>query len=306
MSKANRVLAILCSDIHLSSRPPIARSTEPDWFQAMERQLSQLRHLSEQHRAPVVCAGDIFDKWNSSPELINFALQHLPEDMYAVPGQHDLPNHNMEEIHRSAYWTLVQAGRVQHIDGKYGLDDLILYGFGWEQELTRVDKVDQKDTRHKLAVVHRYCWHHKDSCYEGAPQQNHSTPTLKVLRDYNAVVFGDNHKSWYWNDQFFGVMNCGSFFRRRIDEMSHRPVVGLLHRNGITPHYLKCHEDKFINVDEGLGLLEKGMDLTELVMDLKDLGDGALDFVEAVKRYFAKNGVPKSIRRIITQAMEGV
>ena len=29
------VIAVLCSDMHLSLKSPVARSAEPDWFQAM-------------------------------------------------------------------------------------------------------------------------------------------------------------------------------------------------------------------------------------------------------------------------------
>jgi hypothetical protein len=41
MSKT--ALAILVSDIHLSDKPPIFRSSEPDWFEAMKRPLDQLQ-----------------------------------------------------------------------------------------------------------------------------------------------------------------------------------------------------------------------------------------------------------------------
>src|SRR5690606_2165772 len=57
----DKVRALLVADIHLSHRPPIARAAEPDWYAAMERQLFQLRYLSDHYRAPVICAGDVFD-----------------------------------------------------------------------------------------------------------------------------------------------------------------------------------------------------------------------------------------------------
>ena len=37
--KSPQVLAILCSDLHLQMKPPVARSAEPDWFAAMRRPL---------------------------------------------------------------------------------------------------------------------------------------------------------------------------------------------------------------------------------------------------------------------------
>lgn len=299
------VIAILCSDIHLSLKPPIARSVEPDWLKAMDRQLKQLRQLQKKYDCPVVCAGDVFDRWNSSPELINFALDKLPH-LYAVPGQHDLPNHNWSELKRSAYWTLVEAGKITHLDGRWGDENLILYGFGWEQEITPVPKEDRKDKRVKLGVIHRYCWSKPSTCYKGAPDDRQISKMLKSLKGYDATVFGDNHIHWCWDDE--AIINCGSFFRRKIDEIRHQPVVGLLWKDSsgcITqPVRLDCAEDKYIDVEEGLELLERGLDLTELVDDLKSLGNGSLDFIESLFQYLEKNGITKSVRRIITQAME--
>ena len=100
------IIAIFAADLHLSLKAPIWRSTEQDWFEAMLRPLVELRTLATLHNCPIVYAGDIFDKWNSPPELINFAIEHLPKG-HAIPGQHDLPLHNYEDIRKSAYWTLV-------------------------------------------------------------------------------------------------------------------------------------------------------------------------------------------------------
>ena len=109
------VIAVLCSDIHLSLKCPVARSAEPNWLEATKRSLDELRSVAEEHNAHVVVAGDIFDRWNSPPEIINFAIENLP-NCYAIPGQHDLPNHRYEEIERSAYYTLIKAGIIENLN----------------------------------------------------------------------------------------------------------------------------------------------------------------------------------------------
>ncbi|GAG04154.1 unnamed protein product, partial [marine sediment metagenome] len=125
----SKVLALLCSDLHLSHVPPAARSAESDWYAAMKRPLDEIRELARLHgkadglkQVKILCAGDVFDssgadrrRWNSPPELINFAIDALPEGMYCIPGQHDLPNHNYGEIKRSAYWTLAKAGKLHNL-----------------------------------------------------------------------------------------------------------------------------------------------------------------------------------------------
>src|SRR5574339_574374 len=78
----SEVAFISVSDLHLSSEVPRARG-EKDWFPVMERYLEQLARLKKTYRCEVVYAGDIFDDWRVSAELINFTLKHLPSG-YAV------------------------------------------------------------------------------------------------------------------------------------------------------------------------------------------------------------------------------
>src|SRR3990172_3116798 len=106
LSQQAQPIAILTADWHLSHKPPIFRSTEPDWYAAMQRPLDEIISLSVIHHCPVLCAGDIFHKWNSPPELINFVMSQADCTKLTIAGQHDLPNHNFREIERSAYWTL--------------------------------------------------------------------------------------------------------------------------------------------------------------------------------------------------------
>src|SRR5688500_1062308 len=93
-------IAILCADLHLTMKQPACRDDD-DWMKTQAGYLSQLKMLQKSETMgpvlPILCAGDIFDKWNAPPELIHFALEHLPDGMICVPGQHDLPNHRMEE-----------------------------------------------------------------------------------------------------------------------------------------------------------------------------------------------------------------
>ena len=115
MRPEDEVIAIVCSDIHLSHKPPLARSGEPDWYVAMARPLNELRGLHSDYGVPVVIAGDIFDRWNSPPELIRFALDNLPKGAWVIPGQHDLPYHDYGALNRSALGVLIKADWVPNL-----------------------------------------------------------------------------------------------------------------------------------------------------------------------------------------------
>ena len=305
------IVAILCSDIHLCHKAPVARSAEPDWYAAMKRPLRQLTRLSSTYDCPVVIAGDIFDHWKSPPELINFAIENLPPDIYAIPGQHDLPFHVLDDMDKSAYGTLVRAERIQDISHGHPIalsDKLWIWGFAWgENVLPRNEDYFKggsgkalPDCNH-LAVIHSYIWM-KDRSYPGADKQARVGSWQKKLKGYSAAVFGDNHKGFTFGKH---LMNCGAFIRRKIDERKYTPQVGLLNKWGrIIPHYLDTSQDKFIDVESAAAIAESGLEMGVFLAELAGLGDTALNFLDSLTRYCKDNGVDKAIRKIILEASE--
>ena len=299
----SHIIAILCSDLHLSHTAPVARSLEPSWYDAMARALGELNDLTEDHHAPVICAGDIFDRWNSPPELINFAIKHLP-NMYAVPGQHDLPHHRLEDVKRSAYWTLVEAGVVVHLDkvGDGG-GELMLYPFPWGKEIKPCVREAGSKIIH-IAVAHQYVWEGQ-SKYDGAPKEANLSRFEKQLEGYDVAVFGDNHKGFMASTPNCTVFNCGTFLRRKADEIGYKPQVGLLYDDGmVKPHYLDTSQDKIESIEKTTANDE--LDITAFMAELNELGGDVLDFETAIERYVEKNGVTKPIREIIQRVLENV
>lgn len=302
MSKTDeKVIAILCADIHLSAKPPIWRSAEPDWYEAMQRPLKELRDLQKEYNCPVLCAGDVFDKWNSPPELINFALKFLPNNMHCIPGQHDLPDHNYREIERSAYWTLVHAGKICTFTEEWRFwDDFIYRGFPFGSKLKPCTK---KDDRMKVAVIHEYKWMRGHS-YPDAPEENKISGKLSKL-GYDVIVYGDNHKGFLFaNMEGTTVFNCGTLMRRHSDEIDYKPQVGLLLESGkVVAHFLDISDDMHIEgVDDSTPV--EDMDMSEFIEELKKLGETGLEFVQRVERFFKKNKTRKVVRKIIREGME--
>jgi hypothetical protein len=309
--QADEVIAVLCSDLHLSHKPPLLRSVEKCWYDAMARQLEQLTALATEHNCPVVCAGDIFDRWNSPPELVNFALRHLPR-MYAVPGQHDLPHHSYEDRHKSAYWTLVEAGKVEDLppDLPIHVDNgLCLWGFPWGHDLAPLSKECWGKSMWHIAVIHKYLWI-KGTNYPGAPTENRLKNLWPLLNGFDVALFGDNHihfssenlpnkgrRPFIWNN--------GSFMRRKADEVVSAPCVGLLRADGsVKPHFLDVSEDKFLEPD-ALAEVMAGAGFESFVQELSDLGGAAVDFADAVRRTLARDKVPEAVKKVILTALEG-
>ncbi len=295
-----KVIAILCADIHLSPKAPIWRSAEDDWFAAMQRPLDELTVLQLKYGCPILCAGDIFDKWNSPPELINFALEYLPKNMYCIPGQHDLPDHNYEEIKRSAYWTLVKAKKIKNISLSkiQGFSEMLVYGFPFGEKLTPA----KKDDRPQIALIHEYAWV-VGRCFPGAPEENRIKKQISDL-GYDVIVYGDNHFSFSGVSKNMSFFNCGCLMRRKSDEKQYAPQVGLLLESGkVKQHFLDISKDKYLDTIDDTTAVEE-LDIGEFLEELKKLGDTSLEFLEAVERFFKQHKTLKAVREILRKAGE--
>ncbi len=200
---SNKVIAILGGDLHASKKPPPARAGEPCWFRAQGRVLHEIGKLQSKYAAPLILPGDIFDHWDAttedsknpgrgeSTETINFLLNNLSGIIYAVPGNHDLPYHSLNDIKKSAYWTLVEAGRIKHLspNSPEPTDDLILEGFPHGCELTPGCQ-EESTFPLRLAVVHQYVWN-RECSYPNAPVDGRVSVFRKKLKNFDACVVGE-------------------------------------------------------------------------------------------------------------------
>jgi DNA repair exonuclease SbcCD nuclease subunit len=302
MKTNKQVIMLAVADIHLSHKAPVARSAEEDWYSAMARQLTELSQLAIEHRVPIVCAGDIFDKWNSPAELINFAIKYLPK-MYAIPGQHDLPQHSYEDIKKSAYWTLVEAGTITHFDKTIdvaGTHPIRLHGFPYGFSVNSIGK--KHDLIIEIAIIHAYIWA-KDKGHIGADENKRAKEWMKNLTRFDFAIFGDNHIPFTVKGEECTIVNCGGFYRRRSDEVKHKPSVVKLYSDGSTErHYLDTKKDKFIDVKEILSKIGDN-EIEGFLDELNSLADASIDFRSAIEQSIEKMKVTESVKRVILKAM---
>lgn len=296
-------IAVACSDLHLTLQTPACRK-EQNWLEVQIDYLGQLRGLASDYKVPVICAGDIFDRWNPPPELIRFALIHLPEGMLCVPGQHDLPNHSMDQKHRSGYGVLAEAHKIVDLSEEEWLIPsgmaFVAYGFGWGQEILPPSN-ESKGIPH-IAVIHRYCWA-KGCSFPGATEDTNVNAYTKELQGYDVAVFGDNHKGFLANRHSKPkIVNCGTFIRRKADEIMCEPAVMLIYDDGsVKTVYLKTDRDQFH--DNAKEREKEDIDLRSFMQNLEELGEQGMDFREAVKRYLDTNEVKPNVRKIILTAL---
>lgn len=299
-------VALLMSDIHLCHVPPVARSPEPEWYAAMARPLREVRLLVKNLDVPVLCAGDVFDRWNSPPELVNFALDNLPDDMIVVPGQHDLPNHSIEEIKRSAFWTLVACGKARFVDrgGPVRLGGLEIHGFPYG---STPEPKSGKDRSISVALCHRYVHCEGATAYPGAPAEANVRGLGDSLSGYHVAVFGDNHIPFSAKVRDCLVWNCGCLIRRKSDERKITPAVGIMMGDGtVDRHELAVDEDFWLDdVAEDTTVID-GLDnaMDGFLDSLESDAEDSLDFRDGVRKAAAAMG-DRRVEKILTEVLDG-
>jgi DNA repair exonuclease SbcCD nuclease subunit len=303
MSNLPFPIAILMADVHLSHTAPAARSHEPDWYEAMRRQLVWLRELQSKLNIPILIAGDIFHKYNPPVELVNFALQELPNRITAIPGQHDLPFHNMDDIHKSAYWTLVEAHKIrtsvyQKPEFLAPQTGVVLHGFPFGCPLKPYKKVPCEYMN--IAMIHEYCWQGK-SGFPGASEDKTVNAHRNNADGYDILIFGDNHIPHEDISKNPIVFNCGGFYRRTIDEINHKPSVGILYSDKtIRREYVPVDEDIFVSAQEKPVL---DQNISEFVKYLANTTTNPLDVEEVIRNYVITHNVPESVQVEISRLL---
>lgn len=299
----DKVVAILVADIHLCHSPPVARALEPDWYAAMQRSLDEIRALSIQYDdVPILCAGDVFDRWNSNAALINFAIRNVPK-MHAIPGQHDLPLHRYDMMDRSAFDTLQLAGVLNVLEpGVFTLvsDGIHVQGFPWGTPVEPLRAEFRSWPGLKVALVHSFLWLDKSTSYPGAPETGQVSEAKKNMEGWDVVVFGDNHRGFLVEDDDLSILNCGTVFRRRSNELDYVPKVGLLRSSGkIDMHSLDISKDVLTVLEDADW--EPSGDLSEFVGSLSRMGGDPLDFRDAMGKLTSE--CDGGVRDILVEVM---
>lgn len=304
---ATNVIAVVASDLHLSHTPPIARTVEPNWYDAMDRALLELIETADYFDVPILLAGDIFDHWKQPPELINHLIEILTYDnpILAIPGQHDMPFHSMQDLHKSAYMTLCKTGNITNVPKPYRwytsgtARPVEIHPFPYGASLEPLQ--ERKKGVLYIALVHHYCWKPGYN-HAGAEPFNHYANFFRYLKGYNTIITGDNHKP-FEEEAGSLLFNCGTLMRRKADEVNYTPRIGLLHEDGgmTSVELNSSKEEKFLQEDQ-LEDLRSRVDLEQFanfLQDLQRLDGGGVEFHDTLRRYVRSRKVSREVSRII-------
>lgn len=226
--------------------------------------------------------------------------------IYAIPGNHDLPHHNLREIERSAYWTLVEAGVISNLTHgtAHGIGQMDVTPFPHTIDVEPSDR--QTGLCPSVALIHSFIWT-KDTGHPGASPDSHWNAWVKRLSGYDIAVFGDNHKGFVTARQNdLAIINCGTFMRRTMDEKDYKPFVGLIMSDWtVRRELLDVSADQFTAIDKiGTDLSEAlRINLDRFAEALNELHSEQLNYAKLVMLYLEQNDVPDEVKRYMLNAI---
>lgn len=224
-----KVDAILSSDWHMRLDNPPCRTD--DHSSAQIDKVEQISALQRKYDCPVLNAGDIFQLYYPSPTLINLCFDHFPKRMMTIAGQHDLPDHNIDLIKKSAFYTLARGGAFLFLNGQVN----------WKTYTPKPNYITIG--LRKIAIAHMLVWDKEEPFPDcPAPRVN---KVFKMFPHADLILAGDNHQTFTARKGKQLLVNPGSLTRHKADQADHRPCVFLWSAatNTCRKHYLKIRKN---------------------------------------------------------------
>lgn len=308
-NKSNRPAnAILTADLHLTSKIPISRID--DYFQAQANKLRFLWELSmENNNCPILCAGDVFDHWKASPWLCSWAYRHLPKNMIAIPGNHDLPMHSMEEYDKSALFLLEIVGGLTVLKNESILipGDIEIVGLSFGgYESSMIGSYFGKDAHRKILLIHEMVWPGSKKPVWAPNSYTVKDIFFEAEGEVDLIVSGDNHQAFTAEMDGCLLVNPGSMLRRTADQADFTPVCYLYFADDNTVESVFYPIEKGVhNIDHLTEKKDRDARITAYIERINDNWEGGLSFQQNLRAFFEQNEIPRKVRELIWQYLEG-
>jgi DNA repair exonuclease SbcCD nuclease subunit len=297
---------LITADWHLRTSLPRCRLDE-DWMETQRKALRLIGKYSGRYdNCPIIVIGDIFHSNNDvSHELItmvqDFAVSIKPAILYLIPGNHDLPYHSMDNIHRSAIGILLNsdniksASALRYIETGANNERLAISAepFGMEQK---------KDCPY--VFEHILCFPDKKSIPPGAEG---ATPQglLKKYSDAHYIFTGDYHQFFEYHNGDKLVCNPGCLLRQAADLAEYKSGIVLFDSFTGAIKRLLIRDDSELVTDEYLEkqAFREGR-IEAFIEKMKNNEGVTLDFIFNVKTKLQLKKVPLKVKELVEKLLE--
>jgi DNA repair exonuclease SbcCD nuclease subunit len=315
---ASSPTAILTADWHIRPTVPVCRTD--DFIAAMWKKVEFILDLSVRYKVPVLMAGDIGLKSQWPNWLLEEFIRRwrkypgFPTYIFFIPGQHDLPNHQLDQWRQSAVGVLESAGILTVLGAPRDRPEMLvpdvmmklgsIFPFPYGIEIKNVDQPDDHE-RPLVAVAHALVTERAPEKFLEEYGACSAMSLLEGFLEYDLILTGDNHKPFVVEYEGRLLVNPGSLMRTTADQTDHKPRVYLWYslENRIEPVYLPIEEDV---IDRTHIDLQEAKDerIEAYVSRLSEEVEIGLSFEENLESYFRTNRVRKSVQDKVWQALK--
>jgi DNA repair exonuclease SbcCD nuclease subunit len=213
---------LLLSDVHLSSKTPIARLD--DYRNTCLQKFEYVLKYAQKINAQILQAGDLFDKprdWFILLDLVKL-LKKYNRAIICVYGQHDTYMYSVENREYTAMGVLIHNQLAINLDERpleLTGSSHTLYGANFSPDF-KIPKPITKGPN--ILVVHGMI--SDQALYPG--QSYYSAKRfLQDYKDYDLILCGDMHRHFYFSEKGRYLVNTGPMMRKDASHynFSHEP-----------------------------------------------------------------------------------
>jgi len=277
---------IACADIHLRDTIPICRTD--DYIEQQWLKLNFLIETANEKNCDIFCAGDFFHKAKSSSYVIGQTvkiLKKLKNNFFIIPGQHDLPHHNIQLLNHSSLYVLEQAGVINLISCDY-------------QNMAEISSI---------GMIHTMI--HKDKKIHDNIESRKAKKILQEHPSLNIIISGDNHEPFQEEIDGRYLINCGSMMRMTADQLYYIP--GFYFVEGVNPVQKitriqfpynddaldRSHIDTIKKRDDRINSFVENLSTSQYEVEL--------NFEKNIDNFLEKNKIRKPVKKICQEIVHG-
>lgn len=290
-----KVIAVFTSDWHF--RDTVPRCRIDDYFQAQKNKLDQVKEIQRlNNNCPVFDCGDLLDKCKSSPFLEGWLMDNLPDNFYTIAGNHDLPNHRIEDLENSSLGVLIKSGKIKLLSCLENSPIFSVYGFNYGDFIASQYLINNKSK--KIALVHEFI------SLDRFPGSITPEQLTEKLPGFDFIFCGHNHINFgdYVND--CQVINVGSMMRMDADQVNYEPGFYVMYEDYSIKRILFDIEKDVIDrkyLDQKSKTSERLLSFIESVTGKYEIGN---NFKENLRKsVFGVYNIGEGVKKKISQAL---
>jgi DNA repair exonuclease SbcCD nuclease subunit len=284
---------------------------DDDWLETQRTALAHVAEYAKNFEADVVAVGDIFHSTNETTNEViglvqEFALTLKEKNLklFILAGNHDLPQHNIENINRSAFNILLNSKNIFHLnqlkinDGKFEYDT---------STISAADFGADENTDAEFVFKHVLCFPENERI---PPSDKIVKPSELFMQFKNAkyIFVGDYHRQFVFNKgKTKKLLNPGCLLRQAADMIDYEPSV--LFFDFETGAHTVCPipDDEKLVTDEYLEREERRNSRIEAFIErIKENKQVTFDFIENVLNFMKSNEIKEEIKDVILELLENI